>query len=269
MTLKLNIIIGSTRPGRVGPVIARWLSEAAAEHGKFAVELVDLADFDLPLLDEAAHPATRQYANEPTKRWSASVASADAFLFVTPEYDYFAPAALVNAVQVLLHEWLYKPAGVLSYGGVSGGLRSAQVLRQLLSNVNVHALPQVVPVHFFQQFIDDGVFRPNEQIQNGVNGMLDELHKWARALRSLRAESKNSSERQLSALVASPVAPRRTAAVPHSPRRAGCSASRPAHIGHSPCAFGPERPSRSCRSTSPCTPPSGPSASRPLFRGAT
>ena len=159
MALKLNIIIGSTRPGRVGPVIAQWLKEAADEHGKFAVELVDLADFDLPLLDEAAHPATRQYSNLPTKRWSASVASADAFLFVTPEYDYFAPAALVNAVQVLLHEWLYKPAGVLSYGGVSGGLRSAQVLRQLLSNVNVHALPQVVPVHSFSQFIDNGVFR--------------------------------------------------------------------------------------------------------------
>ena len=103
LALKLNIIIGSTRPGRVGPVIARWLSEAAAEHGKFTVDLVDLADFDLRRLDESAHPATRQYANEPTKRWSASVASADAFLFVTPEYDYFAPAALVNAVQVLLH----------------------------------------------------------------------------------------------------------------------------------------------------------------------
>ena len=188
MALKLNIIIGSTRPGRVGPVIAQWLKEAADKHGKFAVELVDLADFDLPLLDEAAHPATRRYANEPTKRWSASVASADAFLFVTPEYDYFAPAALVNAVQVLLHEWLYKPAGVLSYGGVSGGLRSAQVLRQLLSNVNVHALPQVVPVHSFSQFIDNGVFNPNEQIRGGVNAMLDELHKWARALRSLRAE---------------------------------------------------------------------------------
>lgn len=185
MTLKLNIIIGSTRPGRAGPVIAQWLREVAAEHGKFAVELVDLADYDLPLLDEAAHPATRQYANEPTKRWSASVASADAFLFVTPEYDYFAPAALVNAVQVLLHEWLYKPAGVLSYGGASGGLRSAQVLRQLL---NVHALPQVVPVHSFSQFIDDGVFRPSGQIQEGVCGLLDELHKWARALRRLRVD---------------------------------------------------------------------------------
>jgi NAD(P)H-dependent FMN reductase len=188
LTLKLNIIIGSTRPGRVGPAIAQWLKEAADKHGKFTVELVDLADFNLPLLDEPAHPAARRYANEPTKRWSASVASADAFLFVTPEYDYFAPATLVNAVQVLLHEWLYKPAGMLSYGGVSGGLRSAQVLRQLLSNVNVHALPQVVPGHSFSQFIDNDVFNPNEQTRGGVNTMLDELHKWARALRSLRAE---------------------------------------------------------------------------------
>ena len=86
MALKLNIIVGSTRPGRVGPLIAQWLKEAAEKHGKFAVEFVDLADFDLPLLDEAAHPATRQYSHLPTKRWSASVASADAFLFVTPEY---------------------------------------------------------------------------------------------------------------------------------------------------------------------------------------
>jgi NAD(P)H-dependent FMN reductase len=188
LALQLNIIIGSTRPGRVGPAVAQWLKEAADRHGKFAVDLVDLADFDLPLLDEAVHPATRQYANAPTKRWSTSVASADAFLFVTPEYDYFAPAALVNAVQVLLHEWVYKPAGVLSYGGVSGGLRSTQVLRQLLSNVNVHAVPQTVPVQFVQQFLDDGVFRPSEPIEDGVNVMFDEVHKWARALKSLRDE---------------------------------------------------------------------------------
>jgi NAD(P)H-dependent FMN reductase len=186
LDLKLNIIIGSTRPGRAGPVIAQWLREAAVRHGKFAVELVDLADFDLPLLDEAAHPAKRQYTNEPTKRWSASVASADAFVFVTPEYDYFAPAALVNAVQVLLHEWVRKPAGIVSYGGLSGGLRSAQVLRQLLGNVNVHAVPQVVPVPHFQKLVDNGAFHPGEQFQAGVNDMLNEVHLWACALRSLR-----------------------------------------------------------------------------------
>lgn len=189
MSLKLNIVIGSTRPGRAGPVVARWLQGAATKHGKFGVELVDLANFGLPLLDEAAHPMARNYANEPTKRWSASVDSADAFLFVTPEYNYFAPASLVNAVQSLMHEWSYKPAGVVSYGGISGGLRAAQVLRQLLGNVNVHALPQVVPVPMFAQFIgEDGVFRANEPMANGVNGMLDELHKWATALKSLRPE---------------------------------------------------------------------------------
>jgi NAD(P)H-dependent FMN reductase len=196
MALKLNIVIGSTRPGRVGPVVAEWVKEAAREHGQFDVELVDLADFGLPLLDEAAHPKMQQYANEPTKRWSESVASADAFVFVTPEYDYFAPATLVNAVQTLMQEWFYKAAGVVSYGGISGGLRSAQVLRQLLGNVNVHALPQVVPVPMFPQFIgDDGVFRPNEAMKDGAKAMLDELLKWASALKTLRP-AEEQDERQ-------------------------------------------------------------------------
>ena len=190
MSLKLNVIIGSTRPGRVGPVIGRWLTEAATEHGKFDVELVDLADLALPLLDEAAHPMAQQYANEPTKRWSASVGSADAFVFLTPEYDYFPPAALVNAVQVLMKEWVYKPAGVMSYGGVSGGLRAAQGLRQLLGNVNVFALTQPVPVPMFARFIgEDGVFRPNDPMKDAVRGMLDELHKVAVALKTLRPDA--------------------------------------------------------------------------------
>lgn len=196
MALKLNIIIGSTRPGRVGPLVAQWARDAALEHGEFDVDLVDLADFALPLLDEPAHPMAQQYANEPTKRWSASVASADAFLFVTPEYDYFAPASLVNAVQVLMREWFYKPAGVVSYGGISGGLRSAQVLRQLLANVNVHGLPQVVPVPNVAQFVSqDRVFRANEQITAGVDGLLDELGKWAKALRALRSDEARDSDR--------------------------------------------------------------------------
>ncbi|MBP1806620.1 NADPH-dependent FMN reductase [Rubellimicrobium aerolatum] len=189
MALKLNIIIGSTRPGRVGPVLGQWLKEAASAHGKFEVELVDLAAFGLPLLDEAAHPMMQAYEHEHTKAWSRSVGSADAFLFLTPEYDSFPPAALVNAVQVLLKEWAQKPAGVVSYGFVSGGLRGAQVLRQLLANVNLHALPQVVPVPFFPNHVEDGAFRPNEQMQAGLQGLLDELHKLAVALKPLRSEA--------------------------------------------------------------------------------
>lgn len=197
MKPKLNIVIGSTRPGRVGPVVAQWLDEVARQHNKFEVDLVDLADFDLPLLNEQAHPMTQQYTQEATKRWSQSVASADAFVFLTPEYNYFPPASLVNSVQVVAKEWHYKPAAVVSYGGISGGLRAAQVLRQLLSNVNVYALTQPVPVPMFTQFVDgDGVFRPNELITDGVRQMLDEIHTVATTmteLRPVRAEVKQQS----------------------------------------------------------------------------
>lgn len=186
MALSLKIIIGSTRPGRVGPTIAKWVAAAATDHAQFAVEVVDLAEIALPLLDEAGHPRAKNYAHEHTRRWSKIVDDADAFIFVTPEYDYFAPAALINAVQVLFVEWGYKAAGVVSYGGISGGLRSAQTLRQLLGNVNVHALAQVVPVPMFPQFIEDGVFKPNELMNSGLATQLDELHKWATALKTLR-----------------------------------------------------------------------------------
>lgn len=189
MTLKLNIIIGSTRPGRAGPTIAKWVANAAHAQGTFEVELVDLADFKLPLLDEAIHPVMQQYQHGHTKRWAESVRSADAYIFVTPEYDYFPSAALINAVQVLSKEWNYKAAGVVSYGGISGGLRASQQLRLLLSDVNMHALPQVVPVPFFSQFIgEDGTFQPNEAMANGLTGLLKELEKWSVALKTLRPE---------------------------------------------------------------------------------
>lgn len=185
--LTLNVIIGSTRPGRVGPSVAEWVYDLVVKKGVFDARLIDLAEFELPLLDEGFHPSMSRYEHEHTKRWSQSVASADAFLFVTPEYDYFAPAALVNAIQYLFHEWTYKPAGIVSYGGVSGGLRSAQVLRSLLGNLNAVAINQPVPVPFVRRFVgEDGVFRPEPIIEAGTEAMLTELHKWAVALRPMR-----------------------------------------------------------------------------------
>lgn len=186
MALNLKIIIASTRPGRVGPTVAAWIRDVAEAHDAFNVELVDLADVALPFLDEASHPAKQAYEHEHTKAWSKIVGEADAFVFVTPEYDFFPPASVVNAIQVLLLEWKYKPAGVVSYGGVSGGLRSAQELRQLIGNVGMVALPQVVPVPFFPKHIEEGTFTANEPMQQGAKGMLDELAKWAEALRTMR-----------------------------------------------------------------------------------
>ena len=189
MTLNLKIIIGSTRPGRVGPTVAKWVEEVATQHQKFNVELIDLAEFKLPLLDEAAHPAKQAYEHQHTKNWSKAIGAADALVFVTPEYDYFPPASLVNAVQTLSKEWGYKAAGIVSYGGISGGLRSSQALLQLLGNVNIHALPQVVPVPRVNQYIgEDGKFQANDPMTDGLIKQLDELHKWSVALKTLRAE---------------------------------------------------------------------------------
>jgi len=187
MSLKLKIITGSTRPGRVGPAIAKWVVEASKKHDGLVVEAVDLADIGLPLLDEPNHPAMQNYTHEHTKQWSSIIADADAFIFLTPEYDYFAPASLINTIQVLYKEWNYKPAGVVSYGGVSGGLRAAQTLRDLLSTMQMVALPQVVPVPFFPEFIgEDGVFTPNEKMVEGLDGLVGELTKWATALKTMR-----------------------------------------------------------------------------------
>ena len=146
MAPRLNIIIGSTRPGRLGPGIAGWFETCARGHGGFEPVLVDLADFNLPVYDEPNHPRLRQYVHDHTKAWSASVEAADAFVFVTPEYNYFAPPALVNALDYVLHEWGYKPAGIVSYGGASGGMRSAQMLKLLLTSVRVMPIPDSVNV---------------------------------------------------------------------------------------------------------------------------
>lgn len=184
--LKVKIIIGSTRPGRIGPTVGEWVTEAAKKQEGFEVETVDLADIGLPLLDEPNHPAKKEYTKDHTKRWSAIIDDADAFVFVTPEYDFFPPASLVNALQCLSQEWKYKPAGLVSYGGVSGGLRSAQELRMLMVNLSMVALPGVVPVPFFPKFIEDGTFTPNKEMADGAAGMFAELAKWAKALKPMR-----------------------------------------------------------------------------------
>lgn len=189
MTYRLNIIVGSTRPGRVGPIFAKWLADFTRQHGKFEPVLVDIAEFDLPLFDEPKHPRLGQYENAHTKRWSQTIAEGDAFVFVTPEYNYFIPAPLVNAITYLSKEWNYKPAGFLSYGGVSGGLRAVESAKPLLNTVKVVPIPEGVPVPGYPQFLVDGEFRPNDLITTGATTMLDELHRWAGALKALRPEA--------------------------------------------------------------------------------
>lgn len=187
MALKLHVIIGSTRPGRVGPSVARWFEEYARNHGVFEAALIDLAEFSLPIFDEPKHPRLRQYQHEHTKRWAASVAEADAFAFVTPEYNYGTSPALLNALDYLVVEWSYKPAGVVSYGGVSGGLRGAQHLKQTLTSLKMVAPPEGVGIPNVASHVKDGVFASNDLIDLSAKTMLDELARWAPALKPMRA----------------------------------------------------------------------------------
>lgn len=187
MKHRLAVVVGSTRPGRVGPVFAEWLEAFAREHGKFEPVMADLAAFDLPLFDEPHHPRLGKYEKTHTKSWARMVDGADAFVFVTPEYNYFAPPSFVNAVTYLSKEWAYKPAGLASYGGISAGLRAAQSEKQLLTTVKVMPIPEAVAIPMFTQFLrEDDTFQPNEPIVDGAKLMLSELHRWATALKPMR-----------------------------------------------------------------------------------
>ena len=186
---RLQILTVSTRDGRKGPAVAAWFERVAQEHGQFEIQPIDLKAVNLPMMDEPQHPRLRHYHYEHTKAWSATIDAADAFVFVTPEYNYSTPPSLSNALDYLVHEWEYKPLGFVSYGGISGGVRSVQMTKLLVSALKMVAIPEAVALPFFAHYInaESGLFDPPEvQTKAGV-AMLDELLKWTTALRTLRA----------------------------------------------------------------------------------
>lgn len=183
---KLHVVIGSTRPGRLGLPIGRWAADAAAQHGGFDVELVDLAEIDLPILDEPNSPRMGKYTKDHTRRWSAKADEADAFVFVTPEYNYGPPPGLVNAISYLHREWLYKPVGFVSYGGIAAGLRAVQVLKQIVTTLKMMPVPDGVSIPFVFSLVEDGRFQPTPPVEASVAPMLDELLRWTEALHDLR-----------------------------------------------------------------------------------
>ncbi|MCB0877745.1 MAG: NAD(P)H-dependent oxidoreductase [Thermoleophilia bacterium] len=189
MTPLLQIVIASTRPGRVGLPVGEWVAQAATSHGAFDVELVDLKQVDLPLLDEPNHPRQRRYEHDHTKAWSRRVEAADAFVFVTCEYNFGMPAPLKNAIDYLNQEWAYRPAAICSYGGVSAGLRASAQLKQVLQAVSVPVIQPAFSIPFVKQFIsDDGQrFEPNDVLRDAAPPLFDELARWEQALRPLRA----------------------------------------------------------------------------------
>lgn len=184
---RLGVVTVSVRDGRKGEAIADWFLARVREHGAFDVEAVDLKAVGLPVLSEPNHPRLGQYTQDTTKAFSATIKALDAFVFVTPEYNFATPPSLVNALDHLALEWQYKAAGFVSYGGVSGGLRATQMTRMLLTGFKLVPLVEQVIIPFFTNELRDGRFPGNAKTNASATAMLDELLRWTHALAPLRA----------------------------------------------------------------------------------
>jgi NAD(P)H-dependent FMN reductase len=186
--IKIAIILGSTRPGRNGEAVAKWVHQVAKKRSDAEFELVDVKDFDLPLLDEPLSPMMGQYSKPHTRIWAAKIASFDAYVFVTPEYNHGIPGALKNAIDFLFAEWNNKAAGFVSYGSVSGA-RAVEQLRLVLAEVRMATVRNQVLLSMFTDFENFSVFKPDSRKEASINEMLDELIAWGDALKTLRKTS--------------------------------------------------------------------------------
>jgi len=186
--IDLRVIIGSVRPGRVGLAVGSWFDGVAEADGRFDVTVLDLDEIDLPLMNEPDFPGKRNYEKEHTRKWSALVEPADAYVLVAPEYNAGPAPALKNALDYLYHEWRYKPVGFVSYGGVSGGMRGVQALKPNLLQFSMMPIPEGVVIPFVDSMIEDGAFHPTEPVEQGAAALLDSLARWAEALKVLRED---------------------------------------------------------------------------------
>ncbi len=185
--VKLAIIIGSTRPGRIGEGVGKWVYEIAGKRTDASFELIDLKDYDLPLLDEPVPPSRGQYSKEHTKKWAAKIAEFDGFIFVTPEYNHGTSGALKNAIDFLYAEWNNKAAGFVGYGS-AGGARAVEQLRLVMAEVQIATVRAQVMLSLFTDFENYSVFKPASHHEKTLNTVFDQVIAWAGALKPLRHE---------------------------------------------------------------------------------
>jgi NAD(P)H-dependent FMN reductase len=183
--LRIAIVTGSTRPGRLNESVARWVLDSASRRKDAQFELIDIANHDLPLLDEPIPPSLGRYTHEHTKKWAATVASFDAYIFVAPEYNHSIPAALKNALDFVYAEWNNKAAGFVSYGS-SGGVRAVEHLRGVMAELMIADVRAHVSLSLFTDFENFTAFKPAARHDNELNALFDQLVAWGSALQALR-----------------------------------------------------------------------------------
>jgi NAD(P)H-dependent FMN reductase len=190
--LKVGIILGSTRPNRIGEAVAQWVHGLAAARNDAAYELVDLKDHDLPLLDEPVPPSQGKYSQAHTKKWAATIDAFDAFVFVTPEYNHSTSGALKNAIDFLYKEWNNKAAGFVSYGS-AGGVRAVEHLRLIMAELQIADVRAQVMLSLMTDFENYSTFTPAAQHEKTVKQMLDQVLAWGAALRSVRRGQRSAA----------------------------------------------------------------------------
>ncbi|KAA9133852.1 NADPH-dependent FMN reductase [Microbacterium caowuchunii] len=183
--IRIAIILGSTRPGRRGKQVADWVLDRAAARTDVEFELVDLADYVLPHLDEPMPAAMGQYMNDHTRAWSERIAGFDGYIFVTPEYNHSTSGVLKNAIDYLYTEWNNKAAALVGYGGV-GGARAIEHLRLVLAELQVATVRQTITLSLMTEFEDFTTFTPTAYQSDLLNTLFDQLVTWAQALADVR-----------------------------------------------------------------------------------
>ena len=176
--LKLEIVVGSVRQGRFGPVVASWITEQARQHGGFDIEVIDLADLTFPG-DMAPSPDVDAFA--------ARIEAADAVVIVTPEYNHAYPGPLKTAIDSIKQPWFGKPVGLVAYGGMSGGLRAVEGLRVVLAEIHAMTIRDTVSFHLARsRFDESGAPVDPDGTSAAATVMLDSLEWWGHALHNAR-----------------------------------------------------------------------------------
>jgi NAD(P)H-dependent FMN reductase len=183
--IKIGIILGSTRPNRIGEAVARWVHELARKRSDASFELIDIRDYGLPLLDEPIPPSQGKYSKDHTKRWAATIDACDAYVFVTPEYNHSTSGALKNAIDFLYREWNNKAAGFVSYGS-AGGVRAVEHLRLIMAELQIADVRAQVMLSLFTDFENYSTFKPADMHEQTLGTLLDQLVAWGEAMKSVR-----------------------------------------------------------------------------------
>jgi NAD(P)H-dependent FMN reductase len=191
--IRIAIVIGSTRPERLGKAVADWVQIRAARRTDASFEVLDVADFRLPLLDEPLPPSRGRYAHEHTRIWSQAVDAYDGYVFVTGEYNHSIPGALKNALDFLYKEWNNKAAGFVSYGS-SGGVRAVEHLRSVAAELQLADVRAQVALPWTTEFENYGTFRPSGAAERNLQTLLDQVIAWAGALKVLRPKKQEKQQ---------------------------------------------------------------------------